>query len=374
MNIERAPVGPKPEMARIVVLPGDGIGPEVTHEAVECLKLIADGCGLALTFEAHDFGGAAIDAHGGPLPESTLQACRDADAILLGAIGGTQWDACTERPEAGLLGLRAALGLFANLRPARVIPGLEDYSPLKSSIAAGADVLVVRELTGGIYFGEKSEGEDSASDLCAYSKSEIERIAHVAFRAAQTRRGKVTSVDKANVLATSRLWRRTVESVAAEYPDVLLDHLYIDAAAMALVTAPTRFDVILTENMFGDILSDELSVISGSIGLLGSASMGSAGPSLFEPIHGSAPDIAGKGIANPAGTIASAAMLLQLGLGLPEPAQILRDALEQALNEGYRTADLGGDVGCAEFGAQVRKTLKRRFADPLVAHAQERYA
>ena len=273
-----------------------------------------------------------------------------------------------------MLGLRAALGLFANLRPARVIPGLEHYSPLKSRIAAGADVLVVRELTGGIYFGEKYEGEDSASDLSAYSKSEIERIAHVAFRAAQARRGKVTSVDKANVLATSRLWRRTVESVAASYPDVMLDHLYVDAAAMALVTAPTRFDVILTENMFGDILSDELSVISGSIGLLGSASMGSGRPSLFEPIHGSAPDIAGKGMANPAGTIVSAAMLLELGLGLAEPAQMLRDALDQTLREGFRTADLGGDVGCAEFGEQVRKILERRFADPLVAHAEERYA
>ena len=374
MNIERAPMNPKPGMARIVVLPGDGIGPEVIHEAIECLKLISEGCGLDLAFEAHDFGGVAIDAHGVPLPPSTLQACRDSDAILLGAIGGPQWDACTERPERGLLGLRAALGLFANLRPARVIPGLEDYSPLKSSIAAGADVLVVRELTGGIYFGEKCEGEDSASDLCAYSRSEIERIAHVAFRAAQTRNGRLTSVDKANVLATSRLWRRTVESVAVSYPDVMLDHLYVDAAAMALVTSPTRFDVILTENMFGDILSDELSVISGSIGLLGSASMGSGGPSLFEPIHGSAPDIAGKGIANPAGTIASAVMLLELGLGLPEPARMLGDALEQTLREGCRTADLGGNVGCAEFGARVREILEQRLADPLVAHDQERYA
>ena len=374
MTIERVPVRPHKKMARIVVLAGDGIGPEVTHEAVECLKLIADGCGLDLAFEAHDFGGVAIDAHGVPLPPATLQACRDADAILLGAIGGPKWDSCTERPEAGLLGLRSALGLFANLRPARVIPGLEDHSPLKSSIAAGADVLVVRELTGGIYFGEKIEGDDQASDLCAYSKSEIERIAHVAFRAAQSRRGRLTSVDKANVLATSRLWRRTVESVAVAYPDVALDHMYVDAAAMALVTAPTRFDVILTENMFGDILSDELSVISGSIGLLGSASMGTTGPSLFEPIHGSAPDIAGKGIANPAGTIASAAMLLDLGLGLPEPARMLSDALEQLLGEGCRTADLGGNVGCAAFGARVREKLQQRFEGASVAQPREHYA
>lgn len=374
MTIEHVSVRPQSRTARIVVLPGDGIGPEVTHEAVECLKRVADGCGLDLAFEAHDFGGSAIDAHGVPLPEPTLAACRDADAILLGAIGGPKWDACLERPERGLLGLRSALGLFANLRPARVIPGLEDYSPLKSSIAAGADVLVVRELTGGIYFGEKIEGEDRASDLCAYSKVEIERITHVAFRAAQARRGRLTSVDKANVLATSRLWRRTVESVALAYPEVALDHMYVDAAAMALVTAPTRFDVILTENMFGDILSDELSVISGSIGALGSASMGTTGPSLFEPIHGSAPDIAGQGIANPAGTIASAAMLLDLGLGLPEPARMLSDALEQALSEGCRTADLGGNVGSAAFGARVRDILAQRFEGASAAPAEERYA
>lgn len=379
MNIARVPVRPKPELARIIVLPGDGIGPEVTHEAVECLKLIADGCGLDLSFDAHDFGGVAIDAHGVPLPDSTLQACRDADAILLGAIGGPQWDSCAKRPEAGLLGLRLALGLFANLRPARVIAGLEDHSPLKSTIAAGADVLVVRELTGGIYFGEKSEGEETASDLCVYSRVEIERIAHVAFRAAQKRRRRVTSVDKANVLATSRLWRRTVDGVSALYPDVILDHLYVDAAAMALVTSPTRFDVILTENMFGDILSDELSVISGSIGLLGSASMGSGGPSLFEPIHGSAPDIAGKDVANPAGAITSAVMLLDGGLGLPGPARMLGDALEQTLREGCRTADLGGDVGCSEFGARVRQILERNFAEQvevgaLIANDRGRYA
>lgn len=348
----------------IVVLPGDGIGPEVTAEAVQCLQLLSDRCGLDFGFEAHDFGGAAIDAHGVPLPDATLDACRGADAILLGAVGGPRWDHCAERPEAGLLALRKSLGLFANLRPARVIPGLESFSPLKSAIAAGADVLVVRELTGGIYFGEKHLSPDAASDLCTYTRAEIERIAHVAFRAARTRRCKVTSVDKANVLATSKLWRSTVESVATAYPDVCLDHLYVDAAAMALVTSPSRFDVILTENMFGDILSDEMSVIAGSIGLMASASSGVNGPSLFEPIHGSAPDIAGQDIANPAGAIASAVMLLE-NLSLPAQAQMLNTAVEQALLEGCRTADLGGTVGCAAFGARVRDILDTDLSEQV---------
>lgn len=369
MNIERGAIRPetaRPDAAisgttRIVVLPGDGIGPEVTQQAVQSLKLISDGCALGLQFGEQDFGGVAIDAHGTALPAATLEACRTADAILLGAIGGPQWDACAERPEAGLLALRSALGLFANLRPARVIPGLECFSPLKSSIAAGADILVVRELTGGIYFGEKTHSAEAASDLCVYSKVEIERIAHVAFRAARSRRGRLTSVDKANVLATSRLWRSTVIEISSSYPDVALDHLHVDAAAMALVTSPTRFDVILTENMFGDILSDELSVISGSIGLLGSSSSGDGGPSLFEPIHGSAPDIAGTDRANPAGAIASAAMLLE-ALGHSDAADMLVDALEQILREGCRTADLGGDAGCAEFGERVRSVVEKSLA------------
>ncbi|MET1111906.1 MAG: 3-isopropylmalate dehydrogenase [Allosphingosinicella sp.] len=349
-------------MTRIVVLPGDGIGPEVASEAVQCLALISDRCGLDFSFEEHDFGGAAIDAHGMPLPETSLRACLGADAILLGAVGGPQWDRAPVRPEAGLLALRMALGLFANLRPARTIAGLEAFSPLKPAVAAGADVLVVRELTGGLYFGLKEHSADGASDTCSYSRVEVERIAHVAFRAARGRSGKVTSVDKANVLATSRLWRTIVDEVSASYPDVRLDHLYVDAAAMALVTTPTRFDVILTENMFGDILSDELSVIGGSIGLMASCSSGSGGPSLFEPIHGSAPDLAGKDIANPAGAIASAVMLLDLGLGLPAQAQILAGALEQALLEGCRTSDLGGDFGCAAFGDRVREILEARLA------------
>jgi len=348
-------------MSKIVLLPGDGIGPEVTAEAQACLALLSVRCDLDLEFETHDFGGAGIDNHGTPLPEATLAACREADAILLGAVGGPRWDGAKERPEAGLLGLRSELGLFANLRPGGAIPGLEELSPLKPEIAKGADILVVRELTGGAYFGEKSLSDDAAADTCVYSRAEIERIAHVAFTAARRRGKRVTSVDKANVLATSKLWRKVVTEVAATYPDVALDHLYVDAAAMALVTNPRRFDVILIENMFGDILSDELAVIGGSIGLLGSASLGTSGPGLFEPIHGSAPDIAGLDIANPAGAIAAAAMLLDHALALPDMARILDEAVELTLRDGIRTADLGGSAGCAEFGARVREHLDARL-------------
>jgi 3-isopropylmalate dehydrogenase len=348
-------------VTKIVVLPGDGIGPEVAAEARACLALLSDRLGLGFTFEEADFGGIAIDRHGVPLPDATLDACRSADAILMGAVGGPKWDSAAERPEAGLLKLRKSLGLYANLRPTRIIPGLEHFSPLKAEVAAGADVLVVRELTGGLYFGEKTLGEDQASDLCTYSREEVERIAHVAFRAARRRQGKVTSVDKANVLATSKLWRRVVTEVGQGYADVALDHLFVDAASMHLVTSPTRFDVILTENLFGDILSDEMSVIGGSIGLLGSASVGSSGPGLFEPIHGSAPDIAGQDKANPAGAIASAAMLLD-HLGRNQEARLLESALDQALAEGHGTADLGGSLGCKAFGATVRTYIEARFA------------
>jgi 3-isopropylmalate dehydrogenase len=348
-------------MSHIVVLPGDGIGPEVTAEAQQCLQLLSDRCGLGLTFEERDFGGIAIDRHGVPLPAETLEACKGADAILAGAVGGPQWDACEQRPEAGLLQLRAKLGLFANLRPSRVLRGLEHLSPLKKHICTGADVLVVRELTGGAYFGEKHYRDDYASDLCVYTRDEIERIAHVAFAAARKRRKKVTSVDKANVLATSRLWRHTLEQVAGSYPDVALDHLYVDAAAMALVTHPRRFDVIVTENMFGDIMSDELSVVGGSIGLLPSASIGESGPGLFEPIHGSAPDIAGQDLANPAAAIASAAMLLDLGLGQAEPAALLTESLEATLRGGCWTTDLHGKARCSELGGVVRERLASQF-------------
>ncbi|OQW46390.1 MAG: 3-isopropylmalate dehydrogenase [Proteobacteria bacterium SG_bin6] len=338
---------------RLAVLPGDGIGPEVTAEAVAALRLAADQGGFALELSEHPFGGAAIDACGTPLPEATLAACRAADGLLMGAVGGPAWDNAPQRPEAGLLALRAALGLYANLRPARVIPGLEALSPLRPELARGTDILVVRELTGGLYFGAREEGAEAASDLCAYSAQEVTRVAHVAFRAAQGRRGRVTLVDKANVLATSRLWRRVVTRVAAEYPGVTLDHLYVDAAAMELVRRPARFDVILTENLFGDILSDQLSAVAGSIGLLGSASLGNGGPGLFEPIHGSAPDIAGRGIANPAGAIASAAMLLD-ALGQGAAARALHAAIEAAVLGGCRTRDLGGAATTAELGAAIR--------------------
>jgi 3-isopropylmalate dehydrogenase len=344
-------------MIDIAVLPGDGIGPEVTAEAIQCLEILSEKRDLGLSFSVHDFGGAAIDRHGDPLPQSTLDACRQADAVLLGAVGGDKWDAGPTRPEDGLLRLRKELNLFANLRPARVYRGLEHASPLRSDIGRGADVLIVRELTGGIYFGQRETAAHHASDLCEYSAQEVERVAHVAFRAARLRRRKVTSVDKANVLATSKLWRRTVSEVAEQYPDVELEHMYVDACAMSLVTHPRRFDVILTENLFGDILSDELSVVSGSIGLLGSASVGSGGPGVFEPVHGSAPQIAGLNIANPAGAIASAALMLQ-NLDQPESAAILTAALERTLGQAVHTADLGGKSSCSEFGDRVRENLR----------------
>ena len=344
-------------MINIVVLPGDGIGPEVTAEAVQCLQQLSDQRDLELSFTQYDCGGIAIDRHGHPLPPETLEACRGADAILLGAVGGNQWNDASVRPEAGLLRIREELGLFANLRPAKLLDGLQDISPLRPDISRDADILVVRELTGGIYFGERQSDAKSASDLCSYSREEIERIAHVAFRAARYRRRKVTSVDKANVLATSRLWRETVTDIAKEYPDIELEHMYVDACAMALVTNPRRFDVILTENLFGDILSDELSVIGGSIGLLGSASVGLDGPGMFEPIHGAAPQIAGLNVANPAGAIASAVMMLE-ELGLGDSGRMLAGALEVTLLEGCRTGDLGGSASCSEFGERVRDNLR----------------
>jgi 3-isopropylmalate dehydrogenase len=340
----------------IVVLPGDGIGPEVIAEAVACLEQLSRQRDLDLSFTHHDFGGIAIDRHGHPLPAKTLEACRNADAVLLGAVGGDQWNAAAVRPEAGLLRIREELGLFANLRPAKVLSGLQEFSPLRPDISRDADILVVRELTGGIYFGERTSQAHAASDLCSYSREEIERIAHVAFRSARHRRQKVTSVDKANVLATSRLWRETVIEVARQYPEIELEHMYVDACAMALVTSPRRFDVILTENLFGDILSDELSVIGGSIGLLGSASIGAGGPGLFEPIHGSAPQLAGLNVANPAGAIASAVMMLD-ELGLGDSARLLSNALDVTLLQGCRTGDLGGSATCSEFGERVRENL-----------------
>lgn len=343
----------------ILLLPGDGIGPEVTEAARLCLETAAGTFDLALSFDEAPIGGAGIEACGESLPAETLDRARASDAILLGAVGGPRWDNTRSRPEAGLLALRKALGLFANLRPVKIFEGLEDLSPLKRERVAGADLLIVRELTGGLYFGEKREGEHEAFDGCAYTREEVERIANVAFEAAAARHGRVTSVDKANVLATSRLWRRVVEAGAAKRPDLALEHLYVDAAAMALVTQPARFDVILTENLFGDILSDEAAVISGSIGLLGSASLGSSGPGVFEPVHGSAPDIAGRDIANPAGAISSAALLLRHGLGWSDPADALEAALADTLRDGVRTRDLGGAAGCTRLADAVCERVDR---------------
>ena len=333
--------------ARIVVLAGDGVGPEIVAEAVKVLHAAAARFGHQFSIEEHAVGGAAYDLCGDCLPKTTLDACKAADAVLLGAVGGPKWDAlpAERRPERrALLTLRSELGLFGNLRPAKVWSALRDASPLKEEIAKkGIDVLVVRELTGGAYFGEKGRSADgkSAYDVMPYSVREVERIARLAFESARQRRGRVTSVDKANVLETSRLWRETVSAMhEAEYCDVALEHMYVDNAAMQLVRSPARFDVILTENMFGDILSDEASQITGSIGMLPSASIGSSGGGLYEPIHGSAPDIAGKGVANPIATILSVAMLLRHAFGLAEEAAAVESAVGEALDDGLRTADI----------------------------------
>jgi 3-isopropylmalate dehydrogenase len=328
----------------IAVLPGDGIGPEITAPTLEVLSRLGD-----FAFAEHPFGGASIDAHGNALTDDTLAACRAADAVLLAAVGGPKWDTTdpsAPRPEQGLLGLRKALGLYANLRPVRAVAALLEASPLRREVVEGTDLLVVRELTGGIYFGEKTRTDEQATDLCVYTVGEVERIARTAFGAA---RAKVTSVDKANVLETSRLWREVVRRVhSEEFPHVELEHALVDSTAMRLVTAPRHFDTILTENMFGDILSDEASVITGSLGLLPSASIGDGGPGLFEPVHGSAPDIAGQGIANPLAMFLSAAMMLRHGLGRQAEAAALESAVDRALDDGLRTRDLGGNAGTAE--------------------------
>ncbi|MGN0833671.1 MAG: 3-isopropylmalate dehydrogenase [Kiritimatiellia bacterium] len=349
---------------KIAVVAGDGIGPEIVGEAVLVLKRVAEKFGHGFAFDEKLVGGAAYDACGDCLPDATLAACRNADAVLLGAVGGPKWDALPgpQRPEKrALLTLRKELGLFANLRPAKVWAPLKDASPLKAEIVGeGIDLLVVRELTGGAYFGEHVRAEDgqSAFDGLPYSAAEIERIARIAFASAAKRRGRVTCVDKANVLETSRLWREVVERVHAEdYRSIALDFMYVDNAAMQLVRAPGRFDVLLTENMFGDILSDEASQITGSIGMLPSASLRADGFGMYEPIHGSAPDIAGRGIANPLATILSAAMLLRHSLGLAAEADAVEAAVGEALAAGIRTADLGGTATCAEMGAAVRSRL-----------------
>lgn len=344
---------------KIALLPGDGIGPEITATVRAALEAVSRLHGLSLHFTEHAFGGASIDAFGEPLTEATLGACRGADAVFLGAVGGPKWDQASARPEAGLLGLRKALGVYANLRPVCVHPALANRSPLRADLVEGVDMLIVRELTGGIYFGEKTRSEHQASDLCSYSREEIERIADIAFQQARLRRGKLTSVDKANVLETSRLWRETVTQIGAErYPDIALDHMYIDAAAMHLLRAPGDFDVIVTDNMFGDILSDEASMLPGSIGLLGSASVGAQRPGLFEPIHGSAPDIAGQDKANPFGAIESAAQLLETGLGESTAAGDLRGAMNAMHARRQWTADLGGSLSCSGAASALLQELE----------------
>ena len=353
--------------ARITLLPGDGIGPEVTTVARHALEAVAPRHGLALVMDHAPIGGAAIDRTGLPLPPDTLERCRAADAVLLGAIGGPQWtDVPAERrPEQGLLDLRRGLGVFANLRPARPFPALAAYSPLKPERLAGVDLLVVRELTGGIYFGRKTASEDEASDVCSYHRDEIERVVRVAAQMARQRRGRLTLVDKANVLATSRLWRRvTCQLMASEFEDVEFDVELVDAAAMHLLRDPQRFDVIVTENLFGDILTDEASMLVGSLGMLPSASLGVSGPGLYEPVHGSAPDIAGRGIANPFGAVLSAAMLLEHSLGCPAAARCLETAVVGCIEAGQVTADLGGTLDTA---AVAEALLQRIETEPMMA-------
>ena len=350
----------------IVTLPGDGIGPEIIEPTLELLEELGD-----FEFQEHLFGGASIDADGTALTDEVLEACKRADAVLLAAVGGPKWDTtdpAKPRPEQGLLGLRKGLGLYANLRPVKPLPALYDSSPLRRERIEGTDLLVVRELTGGIYFGEKTRTPTSASDACVYTTAEIERIARTAFRSA---RSKVSSVDKANVLETSRLWREVVSELhSREFPQIELEHVLVDNAAMQLISAPRDFDTILTENMFGDILSDEAAMLTGSIGMLPSASLGgdggspdgstgAGGPGLFEPVHGSAPDIAGRGIANPLAMFLSAAMMLRHGLGLAGEAAAVESAVERALDAGLRTPDLGGSATTAQATEAVMSNLEQ---------------
>lgn len=351
--------------ATITVLPGDGIGPEVTGKSVEAMQKIASKFGHEFTFQEALMGGIAIDQTGTSLPDETISLCEQGDAILLGAVGGPKWSdpAAKVRPEQGLLKIRQHFGLFANLRPVKAYPALAEHAPLRPDLLENVDILFVRELTGGIYFGERQEqGDDGtdAYDTMLYTVPEVERVAHVAFRAAHGRRGKLTSVDKANVLASMRLWRRTVVKVHEDYSDVELEHLLVDACTMHILTRPYAFDVVLAGNMFGDILSDEASVLAGSLGMLPSASLGSEKFGLYEPIHGSAPDIAGQGKANPTGTMLSAAMLMRYSLGLEDEAAALENAVEAALAEGARTADI------APRGGQFISTDE--FAETVFSH------
>jgi 3-isopropylmalate dehydrogenase len=355
---------------RITLLPGDGIGPEIMNVAVDVLKVVGKKFDLDFTFQEAPIGGAAIDLTGEPLPADSLDMCRNSDAVLLAAIGGYKWDDLppNKRPEAGLLGLRAGLELFANLRPAKIIPQLIDASTLKQEVVEGVDILVVRELTGGIYFGKprgifaSETGEKRGVNTMVYSESEIDRIGHVAFEAARKRGSKLCSVDKANVLDVSQLWRSRITELAKEYPDVELSHLYVDNAAMQLVRAPKQFDTIVTGNLFGDILSDAAAMLTGSIGMLPSASLGSSGLGVFEPVHGSAPDIAGEDKANPLAQVLSAAMMLRYGLNQPVAADFIEDGVSQVLQNGLRTGDIMSFgmslLGCRAMGNALIKTLE----------------
>lgn len=344
--------------AKIAFLPGDGVGPEVANAAKRVLEISAQKFSLSLEFNDCFFGGAAIDACGDPFPVETKEACLAADAIFLGAIGSPKWDSAKRRPEAGLLEMRKALGVYANLRPVSIAAGMEHLSPLRTERATGVDMLIVRELTGGMYFGAREEGESRATDQCLYTKEEVTRVARIAFEAARKRGGQVASVDKANVLATSRLWRAAVNELHdAEYRDVELSHVLVDAMAMKLIQQPAAFDVILTENLFGDILSDEASVLSGSIGLAPSASLGNGTRGLYEPIHGSAPDIAGQGKANPVGAILSAALLLRYSLIESAAADAIDAAVSKALALGRGTGDIGGKDNTASFTDAVVQLL-----------------
>ncbi|MGB3754888.1 MAG: 3-isopropylmalate dehydrogenase [Rivularia sp. (in: cyanobacteria)] len=356
---------------RITLLPGDGIGPEIMAVAVNVLKVVGKKFDIQFEFQEALIGGAAIDATGEPLPEATLKTCRDSDAVLLAAIGGYKWDELPsdKRPEAGLLGLRAGLELFANLRPAKIIPQLIDASTLKKEVVEGVDIMVVRELTGGIYFGkpkgvfETETGEKRGINTMAYTEAEIERIGKVAFDAARKRGGKLCSVDKANVLEVSQLWRTTIAKLAEEYQDVELSHLYVDNAAMQLLRAPKQFDTIVTGNLFGDILSDAAAMLTGSIGMLPSASLGANPPGVFEPVHGSAPDIAGQDKANPLAQILSAAMMLRYGLNQADAADYIEKAVFQVLQTGFRTGDIMSEgmnhVGCQAMGEALIQALEK---------------
>lgn len=352
----------------IAVIRGDGIGPEIVNEAMGVLDAVAKKFGHAFTYQEAPMGGCAIDEFGVPLPDSSLETCLRSDSVLLGAVGGPKWDGqpSANRPERGLLKLRSAMGLYTNVRPARMFSDLSAACPLRADIAArGIDFVVVRELIGGMYFGEHTtsevNGEQKAVDVCSYSEHEVRRVARVAFDMARKRRGRVTSIDKANVLDTSRLWRRTVEEVGRDYPDVELLHMYVDNAAMQMVRDPSQFDVIVTENLFGDILSDEASQITGSIGMIPSSSMGEGTRGLYEPIHGSAPDIAGQDRANPIGTILAAAMMLRYSFDLAAEADAVESAVDRTLKAGFRCGDIlneGGKLlGCKAMGAEIRSRI-----------------